>query len=230
MNKKEEQALISRLLELGKENKEETKKTEKKEKEEIAEAKAESEKEEEKEKEEKKLEEEMKEIAQEMKELEEKKDKKDEISKKESKKLKKKDWRNNLFNAKKFKRPNRVAVVYLRNNGIAEPMQVDTKDGFFSINGKTYHERKDCVYSFHKDRIPFAVIPEWSMTPIGTKRWEEQTMHEKFNELQDHLLRGIRHAELVRRTGVGMGGMDAKKMIGLGILVMVGMVVLFNYI
>ena len=228
MNKKEEQALISRLLELGKENKEETKKTEKKEKEEIAEAKAESEKEEEKEKEEKKLEEEMKELAREMKEQEEKKE--DKISKKESKKLKKNVWHNGLFNAKKYKRPNRVAVVYLRNNGIAEPMQVDTKDGFFSINGKTYHERKDCVYSFHKDRIPFAVIPEWSMTPIGTKRWEEQTMHEKFNELQDHLLRGIRHAELVRRTGIGMGGMDAKKMIGLGILVMVGMVVLFNYI
>ncbi len=157
-------------------------------------------------------------------------EKKENIGKKEFKKLKKNVWHEGLFNAKKFKRPNRVAVVYLRNNGIAEPMQVDTKDGFFSINGKTYHERKDCVYSLHKDRIPFAVIPEWSMTPIGTKRWEEQTMHEKFNELQDHLLRGIRHAELVRRTGSGMGGMDMKKMIGLGLLIMVGMVILFNYI
>ena len=138
-------------------------------------------------------------------------------------------WFDNLFKEKKFKKPNMVAVVYLRNNGTAEPMEMQTKNGFFNINSRTYHERKDCTYilNIKNNRLPLAIIPEWSMTPLGTKRWNEQEMHEKFNEFQDHTLRAIRHAEIVRRTG-GIEGFDTKKAVGLVILAIIVLAVVMN--
>lgn len=111
-----------------------------------------------------------------------------------------------LFKKSQLKKPNKVAVIYLRNNGSAEPMEVESRKGFFSIENKTFHERRDCVYTLSKERLPLAIIKEWDIFPIGTKRWDDEPMREKFAELQDHTLRGIRHAELVK-----MGDTDKKQ-------------------
>lgn len=142
-----------------------------------------------------------------------------------------KNWWSKWLNRKKFKRPNSVAVIYLRNNGSAEMMRVETKNDFFSIKGskKSYHERRDCTFTVGKDRIPLAIIPEWGLTPQGTKKWDDKPMQEKFAALQDHVLNGIRHAELIK-SGGGMGGIDTKKAVGLGIMAIVFLAILFNYI
>ncbi len=158
------------------------------------------------------------------------KDLEDKSKEKETKKKNKKHWWNGLFKEKRFDNPSRVAVIYLRNNGVAEPIELETKRGFFNFNNKTYHERRDCLYTTKKERIPLAIIPEWSMIPIGTKRWDDQSMLEKFSELQDHLLRGIRHAELVKMGEKDVGKIDAKKAIGIGLIVLVAAIVLFNYV
>ncbi len=138
-------------------------------------------------------------------------------------------WHKNLFKKEKFKKPNKVAVIFLRKNGTAEALEKETKNSFFEIYGETYHERRDCTYFIGKDRVPLAVIPEGGFIPLGTSKWYEKNMLDKFHEAQDHLLRGIRHAELVRTGGMGVSP-NVKKMIGIGLLVMVGLVVLFNYI
>jgi len=123
-----------------------------------------------------------------------------------NKKKKKLNFWQRWFSSKKLDKPNLVAVLFLRNNGNAETLIIPTIRNFFSINGKTYHERRDCTYTVTKERKPLAVIREWDMMPIGTKNWDELEMRKKFSELQDQTLRGIRHAELVK-----MGDKEGKK-------------------
>ncbi len=149
---------------------------------------------------------------------------------KNGKKNKKKTLWEKMFRRKKLTKPNHVAVIFLKNNRVAEPMEVETKNGFFNIKGRTYHENRDCIYTLDKERIPLAIIPEWSLIPIGTKDWEDKGMREKFAELQDHTLRGIRHAELVKMGEKDSSPTDMKKVIGIGILILIIGVVLYSYI
>lgn len=135
-----------------------------------------------------------------------------------------------IFRKSKLGKPNKVAVIFLRNNGRAEPMELETSNGFFRIAGKTYHENRDCFYSLGKERYPLALIPEWSLIPIGTKKWEDKDMLEKFAELQDHTLRGIRNAELVKMGDTEKGKINTKAAIGLGIAVIVGLAILQSYL
>jgi hypothetical protein len=152
-----------------------------------------------------------------------------EVPESEKKKEKGKTWHQNLFKKEKFKKPSKVGVLFLRKNGTAEAMEKEPKNSFFEVDGQTYHERRDCTYFFGKDRIPLAVISEGGFIPLGTTKWYEKDMLSKFHEAQDHLLRGIRHAELVRVGGMGVSP-NVKKMIGIGLLVLIGLVILFNYI
>ena len=133
---------------------------------------------------------------------------------KDSKKKKPGFW-DRIFNKNKLKNQKKVAVLYLRENGNAEPMHLETKNGFFHIEGRTYHERRDCLYALGKDRTPLALIPEWSVLPIGRKQWEDRPMQEKFSTLQDHVMKGIRHAERVR-----MGDREGKQLNGKTIVVL----------
>lgn len=135
-----------------------------------------------------------------------------------------------LFNTKKIVKTKKVAIIFLRNNGIAEPMEVRSKNGFFNIYGKIYHEDRSCTYTIAKERIPFAIIPEWSMIPYGTKVWHEKPMIEKFSELEDHVIRGIRHAELVKMGGGGADQkINLKTAILIGIFAIIALAVIFGY-
>lgn len=113
-----------------------------------------------------------------------------------------------LLGKGKISKPNEVIIIYLRESGNAEVIVKESKRGFFAIGDKTYHENRDCIYTmlYDKKRLPLAIIPEWSLLPLGTKGWEDKDMQEKFAELQDHALKAIRNAELVR-----MGDKDQKK-------------------
>lgn len=143
---------------------------------------------------------------------------------------KKKGFWDKVWNKKKLEKRNTVAVLYLRENGNAEPMEIVSKRGFFNINGKTYHERRDCIYTMNKDRFPLAIIPEWSVTPIGTKSWYDKRPQEIISILQDHCMNGIRHSERVR-SGENMGDskLNMKNIIVIGIIVIVAIAVLMGY-
>ena len=121
---------------------------------------------------------------------------------KDDKKKKKKSFFERLFNKNKLKKPRKVAVIYLRNNGNAETMELEPdKNGFFTIETKTYHEDSDCMYSMitsSKERYPLAIIPEWNLTPLGNRNWYDRKPQERLATLQDHAMKGIRHAERVR--------------------------------
>ena len=130
----------------------------------------------------------------------------------------------------KMKKPNNVAVVFLRNNGIAELLVLESKRGFFTINNKTYHERRDCTWITGKNRMPLCVIFENDMLPIGKKEWDDRELREKLAELQDHVLRGIRHAELVKMGEKDSSNINMKQVIIWGLVLLVGGIILFNYI
>ena len=173
--------------------------------------------------EEDKLKERLKELSEEKpKEIKETKKKKREILK----------WWSKNFNKTKLKKSNKIAVIYLRNNGNADLMELESKNGFFNIEGKPFHEDRDCIYTITKDRLPLAIVFEWDMLPIGTKKWDDQDMRDKFSQLETHVLKGIRHAELVK---LGGGSGDEKKFtvkqaIIWGIAGIVAVAVLINYI
>lgn len=143
---------------------------------------------------------------------------------------KKQGFWDKVWNKKKLQQRNTVAVLYLRENGIAEPMEIMSRRGFFNINGKTYHERRDCIYTMNKDRHPLAIIHEWSITPVGTKAWYDKPIQEKLGILQDHCMNGIRHSERVRSgENMGMNKINMKNALVIGIVVIVAIAVLMGY-
>ncbi len=149
---------------------------------------------------------------------------------KPKKEKKKKSLWDRMFKKHKLKKPNKVAVIYLRRNGSAQPMEVESKGGFFNINNKTYHEDRDCIYRLGKENYPFAIIPEWNVTPIGKIKWEEKDMQEKFSTLQDHVIKGIRHAERVRSGESSDSKLNTKSLIVMGIIAIIGLAFLFQYV
>ena len=156
--------------------------------------------------------------------------KKDKNKSKEDKKKKKETWWSKVFNKDKLKKSNKVAVVFLRNNGNAELLQQESRNGFFTVNGKNYHERRDCTYTITKDRIPLIILKEWDMLPEGTKAWDDKEMREKFSELENHVLKGIRYAELVKTGGITENSISIKQAIIWGIAALVIGAVVINYI
>lgn len=123
----------------------------------------------------------------------------------------------------------KVAILLLKENGMAEPLELKSKKGFFSIGGKTYHEDRDCIYTIPKERTPLAIIPEWSMIPYGTKKWHDKSLIQKFTELQNLCINGIRQAEIVR-TGGGEGvKMNTKTIVVLAIILVVVIAFLMGY-
>lgn len=155
-----------------------------------------------------------------------------ETSKKDKKSKKEKlSYWSKVFNKSKIeKKPERVAVIFLRDNGIADPMMIDVKNGFFQIAGRTYHQRRDCNYSLGKERIPLAVIREKDLIPIGRREWDDKKIEEKVAEFQDHTLKAIRHAELVRMGEKESGSISTKQIILWGLIIVIGGAILMSYL
>ena len=141
--------------------------------------------------------------------------------KQETKKDKKGIW-GRIFKESKLKK-GKTAILFLKNNNIAEPMELESNKGFFHIDGKTYHEDRDCVYTLGKDRYPLAIIPEWSSIPFGTKSWHDKPMLEKFHSLEEHTIRGIRQAELVRSGEKDKDKLNIKTIVIIGILMIIAL-------
>lgn len=149
----------------------------------------------------------------------------------EFKKGKKGFWES-LWKKRRLDKPGVVAVIYLKENGNAEKLEVKTNKGFFSIAGRTYHEKRDCTYTMmlNKERYPLAIIPEWNLTPLGTKEWEDKAIQEKFAILQDDVMKGIRHAERVRSgESSGETKVNAKLLISGAIAAAIVIAVIMGY-
>lgn len=120
---------------------------------------------------------------------------------KEKKTPKQKGFFDKFFNKERMQKGKKVGIVYLRDNGLADFKEVEARDEEFIVEGKPYHVERDCIYTTQKHRIPLAIIREWDLIPLGTKKWydtegKDEKMREKFAQLERHVLRGIKNFEL----------------------------------
>ena len=151
---------------------------------------------------------------------------------KDKKKKKEKTLFEKLFNKKKLNRPEKVAVIYLRTNRTAEPIEAELKDSMFMIHGKSYDSKQECIWiTTTKERYPLAVIHEDQITPVGTKEWSERAIQQKFQEFQDHVIKAIRHTELVREGYKGeKTNFSTKQIVGAIIAAVIIGAILTNYL
>jgi len=90
-----------------------------------------------------------------------------------------------------------VAILFLRESGIAELKYVRPENDMFIINGNYYHTKGTCIYNIGKKRIPLAVIPEWSFVPLSRKNYEEK-LGSKYQEAQRLIIKSMENAEIVK--------------------------------
>ncbi len=146
-------------------------------------------------------------VKEEVKESDEKKDEKKKLT----------FW-DKVFNKKKLKKPESVAVLYLRKNGIAEPMYIEPKHEMFRVGSNTYHQRKDCKYLITKNKIPLVIIPEEGLVPTGNKEYYDLDVQVRCKEHQDSAIKAIRHAEIVRMGYDDKIGKKINPKVAIGIL------------
>lgn len=147
-------------------------------------------------------------------------------------KPKEKKWYEKFFNKEKFKKSKKVGIIFCRDSGIAEFIEQEEKDGMFSIDDKIYHTDLDCIYRTKEDKIPLAIIREKDMTPLRFTRSEEETIEERVSTLQNLLIKGIRHAELVRQGGTDFNSkqITMKQVILYCVVALVAGAVLMNFV
>lgn len=90
-----------------------------------------------------------------------------------------------------------VAIMFLRDNGIGDIKYMKPENGMFLVNGNYYHQIEACVHSIGPKRIPMAVIPEWSMTPLSKLQFAD-LMGAEPQLAQKLIIKSIEHAEIVK--------------------------------
>jgi len=125
-----------------------------------------------------------------------------------------------------------VAVMYLRNSGIAELRYVKPENDFFVVDGHYYHIDESCYYSIGKKRIPMAIIPEWSFTPLSRKAYGE-VLQADSQHAQKLIIKALENAEIVkinRDDGKEKGKLNPKTAIIIVILIIVAIAVLPKFL
>lgn len=143
--------------------------------------------------------------------------------KKEKEEEKNKFW-GKTIRKDKLKKPESIAVLYLRMNGIAEPLYVIPKNGMFHIESQTYHVREDCRYLINKDKVPLAILREDGLVPEGTSEFWEREFQARCAEHQNKAIKAISQAELVR-----MGYDDNKMKINPKIIIVLVILAIVGY-
>lgn len=120
-----------------------------------------------------------------------------------------------------------VAVLYLRESGIAELKYVKPNNGMFIVDGRYYHIVESCSYSIGKKRIPLAIIPEWSFIPVSKKEYEI-ILGAKYQDAQMLIIKSLENAEIVKiqQEGDHKKPADSKLIIGILIAAVIGLFVL----
>lgn len=117
-----------------------------------------------------------------------------------------------------------VAVLYLRESGIAELKYVKPDNGMFIIYGRYYHINASCFYNLGTKRIPLAVIPEWAFVPISKKGYETE-LGSHYQDAQMLIIKSLENAEIVKinQDINPKRKADSKLIIGIIIVAVIGL-------
>ena len=124
-----------------------------------------------------------------------------------------------IFKSDKAKK-NKVAIIYLSNDGEIKPIYKEVKDGLFKINGKTYHET-DCYHTYGRKRMPAVVIPEWGLIPISRENYAKNFAADA-QEAQQLIIKAVENAEIVRLQEQQGKKIDPKLVLGIIAIAIVG--------
>lgn len=98
---------------------------------------------------------------------------------------------------KRLAKRNKILVLYLRTNRSSIYKICEIKNGMVVVDGNKIHQASmDFVY-LHQGRTPMMVVPEWSLTPIGTKDYYDAVRDKKIADPQTIIIRAMEMAEVI---------------------------------
>jgi len=95
---------------------------------------------------------------------------------------------------KKLTDETRILVFLLTNNRKIIPQLGNINDGLVEVNGKFHACSMDYIF-LYKGKYPAVVIPEWDLTPIGTKDYYEAMATGRNINPQQIMIRAIESKE-----------------------------------
>jgi adenine/guanine phosphoribosyltransferase-like PRPP-binding protein len=124
---------------------------------------------------------------------------------------------------KKYKK-SKIIIVLLKTNRTIDFIVGQLVNGMVFVNGTPHEASVDFVFVYKN--VPLLVIPEWSLSPIGTKDYYEAKKEGKSAEPSTIILRAIESKEAMQIDKPKLSG-KALIWILLGVAVLVG-VFIFN--
>jgi len=123
---------------------------------------------------------------------------------------------------KKLALKNKILIILLTRNRGMIPMVTEIKDGFVNIDGTPHQCAVDQVFLW-KGKYPAMVIPEWDISPIGTKDYYDAVANKR---IADPIAIAIRMLE--NKENIMKNKLSSKAWIFIGLAIIAGLYVLFG--
>lgn len=106
---------------------------------------------------------------------------------------------------RKIYKKKKILIFLLKNQRTIEPIVGNLINGLIEIEGRYYTGSPDFTF-LYKGKIPCAVIPEWSLNPVGTKDYYEAVEKKMTIDPQVTVIRAMRLIESEPKVKMKMGG------------------------
>lgn len=113
---------------------------------------------------------------------------------------------------KRMHKKNRALVLFLKNNRAAEMKICSIYDEVVEVDGEFYDASTHFFYMYQPGNIPLMVLPEYSLTPIGTKDYHDAVKAGNVSSPQKFMIRIIEMKEAMAAKGK-FGGQSVVLMI-----------------
>ena len=118
---------------------------------------------------------------------------------------------------KRLAKKNKAAVLLLRENRTAIWKIGQLKDGMVEVDGRQHNASIDFIF-LYKNKLPFIILPEWSLDPIGTKDYYDALDSGVLMSPQNIIIRKIEMAEIAKEGKGGRFSGMTWVIIGLGVV------------
>jgi hypothetical protein len=105
--------------------------------------------------------------------------------------------------ARKAHKKNQILCFMLRNDCVIEPVFGLLENGLINIGDKYYDGSQAFIYHW-KAKIPCVVIPEWQLTPFGTRHYFKAKRDGNISDDQGIMIRAFEAKEAEGKKKVDM--------------------------
>jgi len=112
---------------------------------------------------------------------------------------------------KRIAKKSKLLVFHAMTNRAILPKVGDVRDGILYVDGKPHDASPHYIYLW-RGKTPCVILPEWSITPIGTKDYEQAIIDKRISNPQNIIIRALEAAEV----GLGKTKLSGKTLILLG--------------